>query len=195
VPPPFTSSYEGQVTFSDVIMYVDERPFYLADAQILPIVGQRVLVVYQDSTWDRIVLSVTVDPGTPRSASYSTGAGRSYERWLWLSWLAVVGLIVGLVVALIAAARLVVIGRRAGSPAFGVCAAIAPLTMLGAVALVGVNLQPNANPHVLLATFLIWLVAAAGTFVAGGVGRRRDEPKLAVARIGLALALSASALW
>ncbi len=194
-PPLFTSSYEGQVTFSDVVIYVDERPFYLADAQVLPAVGQRVLVVYQDSTWDPVVLSVTVDPGTPGSATYTSEAGRFYERLLWLSWLAVFGLVVGLVVALIAAARLVVLSRRSGSPAFGVCAAIAPFTLLGGVALVGVNLQPTANPYVLLATFVIWLVAAVGTLVANGVGRGRDEAKLAVARIGQALALGASALW
>jgi hypothetical protein len=194
-PPAYTSSYEGQVTFSDVVMYVDEQPFYLADAQVLPTVGQRVLVVYQDSTWDRIVLSVTVDPDTPGSVIYTTEAGRFYEQWLWLSRLAVCGLVVGLVVGLIAAVQLVMLSRRAGSPAYGVCAAIAPLTPLGGVALVGVNLQPTANPYVLLASLVIWLVATVGTLVAGGVGRRRDEAKLAVAKIGQALALGASALW
>jgi hypothetical protein len=194
VPPPFTSSVEGPVTFEDGIeIDVGGRSIDYLDQPVLPDIGATVLVTYQDRVPGQTVVSVTVGPGSSAAVTYLTDAGRGYERWLWLSRVAALAVGAGLIVALGAAARLFTLGRLEGTPARGLSAGIAPFTLLGAAALPAVVVSIPSSSLAMWVTFAAWPIAAIGALVARGVGRLHHEPEVETSRQARNLVLIAGA--
>jgi hypothetical protein len=181
--PPFTSSVEGPVTFEDAAdIYIGGTDIFYLDQPVLPDIGATTLVAYQDRVSGQTVMWVTVDPGAPTAVTYFTDAGRRYQQWLWLSYLALFGVLAGLVVAVSAAVRLYVLGRAESAPLRGLSAGIAPFTLLVVPALAANVGSLPASSAVMWVTFAIWPVAAVGTLFASAVGRLDREVELAVAR-------------
>jgi hypothetical protein len=189
VDPPFMSSVEGQVTFEDAAdIYIGGIDILYLDQPVLLDTGATVLIEYQDRVTGQVVLSVKIDPGKATATTYLTDAGRRFQEWLWLSYLALFGVVAGLSVALGAAARLYTLARLEGAPLGGLSASMAPFSLLASAALAAnVGSVPASSP-VMWATFVIWPIAAVGTLVARAVGRGSHEGELAVARQGRTLA-------
>jgi hypothetical protein len=192
--PPFVSSVEGRVTFEDAAdIYVNGIDILYLDQPIVPETGSMVLVEYQDQVRDQVVMSVTVDPGQAMATRYLTGAGRRFQQWLWLSYLALFGVVAGLIVALGAAVRLYKLGQLEGAPVGALSGGIAPFSLFAAPALVANVGSLQASSLVMWATFVLWPIAVVGTLVARAESRGRHEVDLAVARQGRTLAWIAGA--
>jgi hypothetical protein len=196
VDPPLTSSVEGPVTFVDSVeIEVAGKPIDYLDQPVVPPDGVPIRVEYLDHLWGRVVLSVTVAPSTPGSTTYTTRAGQRFHQWLWLSFLALTGLVAGLVAALLAAVRVFALGREQGAPTGGLTGALAPFSLLGGVPLLAFTFSLPGSNLVIAATAVIWVLAAAGALFTGALPRLPGEVHVAVGRLGLTFVAFTSALW
>ncbi|HXN92061.1 MAG TPA: hypothetical protein VN906_11320 [Candidatus Sulfotelmatobacter sp.] len=196
VDPPLTSSVEGPVTYlNSAEIEVAGKSIEYLDQPVDPPDGVQVRVEYLDHLSERVVLSVTVAPGTPGSTTYMTHAGQRFHQWLWLSYLALIGLVAGLGVALVSAVRLYGMARQQGAPTDGLTAALAPFTMLGGVPLLANNFGLPGSQLVILACLAVWVLAAVGALFTRALPLRPGEVHVAVGRRGLVLVALISAIW